>query len=110
MDAQSRVINVHSLHHFNTVITPNDDGDVLDRYVLLAFYDSSIQGCEDKLQLEILYPWPFAGFSRDGGDGMWWGRHLFLAYDRMHTTCYDRMHTTCTILTLYFFISYTYFR
>jgi curved DNA-binding protein CbpA len=74
MDAQSRVINVHSISHFTTITTSTDESDVFERFVLMAFYDSSIKGCEEKLQFQVLYPWPFAGFSRDGGEGMWWGK------------------------------------
>ena len=67
-DAQSRTLDVKSLEHLKSLITSADDDDdgdmgVTEKYTLLAFYDSSNSHCSDILQHEILYPWPFAGYS-----------------------------------------------
>lgn len=71
-DAQSRVLSVTSMNHLRFVAL--DENDMLDRYVLVAIYDGSMKGCESTLNYQLLYPWPFAGYSREGGDnaGIWW--------------------------------------
>jgi hypothetical protein len=50
-DAQSRVIMISSLEHLMAVAY--DDKGHLDRYVLLAFVDSSVPNCQDILDLEV---------------------------------------------------------
>jgi curved DNA-binding protein CbpA len=76
LDAQSRVIKIRSILHLQHVITNDDslDPDLTDRYTLLAFYDSKSSLCVDFMKFQLLYPWPFAGFSGEGStkDGMWW--------------------------------------
>jgi len=76
-DAQSRVLNIRSFRHLKTILLINDeeteeDDGKTERYCLLSFYDSSNADCQDRLNYELLYPWPFAGFSGEGGDGIWW--------------------------------------
>lgn len=74
LDAQSRTLQIISLRHLKSVIyiDEKDQDEKLERYTLLAFYDSSIEECKNKLFMKILYPYPFAGFSREGVDGIWW--------------------------------------
>jgi hypothetical protein len=74
LDAQSRTFQIISLRHLKSVIyiDEEDEDEILERYTLLAFYDSSIDECKNKLNYEILYPYPFAGFSREGVDGIFW--------------------------------------
>lgn len=45
---------------------------LLQRYILLAFYNSSSVSCLNKLYYEELYPWPFAGFTRTTDQTMHW--------------------------------------
>lgn len=61
--------------HFEETDDENETKKVLDRYTLLAFYNSSIPDCLEYLYEQLLYPWPFAGYSglsSDKSDGMWW--------------------------------------
>lgn len=79
-DAQSRILSVRSYSHLKSILQSEDDNDengrskpaVSERYCLLSFYDSSNTDCKDRLDYELLYPWPFAGYSGEGGDGIWW--------------------------------------
>ena len=89
IDARSRVVSVQSLEHLQSVTWADDDSDLydenneeqrLERYVLLAFYDSSIPMCEHKLDNEVLYPWPYAGYSSEGqgsSSSIWWDEIMF---------------------------------
>lgn len=90
LDAQSRVVNIRSLRQLIDAISVEDEEDdenereainnhhthttTTERYTLIALYDDSISDCTNLLQYQILYPWPFAGFSSEGNtDGsMWW--------------------------------------
>jgi len=84
LDAQSRVLSLFSLEHLESVALAGDDSDFfqpgaqeqrLERYVLLAFYDSSMPLCENKLSNEVLFPWPFAGYSSEAPftqNNIWW--------------------------------------
>ena len=80
LDAQSRVIKINSIEHFSTIVIDDITGTVtrihgkhiihvnlcsglLDKYAMLAFYDSSADNCENSLMNKILFPWPYAGFS-----------------------------------------------
>lgn len=45
---------------------------LLQRYVLIAFYNSASSNCLNKLQYEIMYPYPFAGFTRTSDQTMHW--------------------------------------
>eukprot|EP01035_Chromulina_nebulosa_P042054 gene42054-56942_t len=94
IDAQSRVVNIRSLRQLIDAISVEDEEEnnendreaihsyhannhktaTTERYTLIAFYDDSIPECTNLLQYQILYPWPFAGFSSEGNtDGsMWW--------------------------------------
>jgi curved DNA-binding protein CbpA len=91
LDAQSRVITIKSKRHLKSIIyTELDDTDpsegegkeVIDRYTLIAFYNSSILNCLETLNDQLLYPWPFAGYSgilADKSDGMWWEETMIVA-------------------------------
>jgi hypothetical protein len=69
LSAQSRVLTIHSLRHLLSVAA-GDDSRTLERFVLLAFVDSSGESeCTRKLQEEILFPWPFAGYSESTSGG-----------------------------------------
>lgn len=73
LDAQSRTINIRpTLDHLFSVIHTDEDNPVVERYILLAFFDSSQQQCADLLRYQVLYPWPFAGYTQEGSGGMWW--------------------------------------
>ena len=82
LDAQSRIVSVKpTMKHLRTVMFSEWDSDesvgakhILDRYVLIAFYDSSSDVCSNRLFNQILYPWPFAGYSSEGSKvtGIWW--------------------------------------
>lgn len=74
-DAQSRTLTITSLTHL--MFISHDDNDVADRYTVLAVYDSRIKGCEEHLNMQLLYPYPFAGYSIHTGDknmesNVWW--------------------------------------
>jgi curved DNA-binding protein CbpA len=76
-DAQSRTINIRpNLNQLRNVIYSDElEGGKpsIERYVLIAFYDSTSSKCVNKMNNEILYPWPFAGYSNEVSDvGMWW--------------------------------------
>lgn len=71
LNAQSRVLTVTSLSHLQDIALDDDTG-LTERYVLLAVYDSRIQTCEDNMNFYVMYPWPFAGFAREGDNSMWW--------------------------------------
>jgi len=49
-------------------------------YVLLALYDSSVPGCEDHVNLQLLFPFPFAGYTNQGDknseSNVWWDELL----------------------------------
>lgn len=94
IDAQSRVVNVRSLRQLLDIISVEVDEDVnssdftnfhgkstvSERYTILAFYDNSIPECVNILQHQVLYPWPFAGFSSEGNvDGSMWWEEVVLA-------------------------------
>jgi len=69
LSAQSRVLTIHSLRHLLSVAA-GDDSHTLERFVLLAFVDSSGESeCTRKLKEEILFPWPFAGYSESTSGG-----------------------------------------
>ena len=53
-----------------------EGNEYLERYVLLAVFDSSIRDCSDTLHTQVMFPWPFAGFTRDGDRTMWWEETL----------------------------------
>jgi curved DNA-binding protein CbpA len=83
IDAQSRVISILSLDHLKSTALAGDDSEFydehsieqrLERYVLLAFYDSSIPACEHRLTSQVLFPWPYAGYSNEnyGTSSVWW--------------------------------------
>jgi hypothetical protein len=63
-----------------TVVFEEDDNyngrEVLERFVLLALYDSSIKDCSERLDTQVMYPWPFAGYTREGDRTMWWEETL----------------------------------
>lgn len=59
--AQSRVITLRSLDHLAEVAGGSEG--VLERYVLLAFVDVGDEDCAHRLSNELLFPWPFAGYS-----------------------------------------------
>ena len=68
-------MTITSLQHFEFIFS--DDNNLADRYTVLAIYDSRIKGCEDHLNMQILYPYPFAGYSITAGDAkmesnVWW--------------------------------------
>jgi curved DNA-binding protein CbpA len=44
----------------------------LQRYVLIAFYSSLSSNCLNKLQYEVMYPYPFAGYTRTSDQTMHW--------------------------------------
>lgn len=50
------------------------------RCILLALYDSSVPGCEDHLNLQILFPFPYAGYTNQGDKNLesnvWWDEIL----------------------------------
>jgi len=71
LNSQSRVLTVTGLSHLQD-ITLDDDTGLTERYVLLAVYDSRIASCEDIMNFYVMYPWPFAGFAREGDNSMWW--------------------------------------
>jgi len=80
-DAWNRVLNIRNLKHLQSVLYADafdeDEGDAsahtTERYCILAFYDPTSQACVDRMQYEILYPWPFAGNSAEGSsEAMWW--------------------------------------
>lgn len=66
--------------HMRAVVFDEDDNynglDVLERFVLLAVYDTSIPDCSERLDTLLMYPWPFAGFTREGDRTMWWEETL----------------------------------
>ena len=81
--AHSRIIRIRSLEHLLSVAGAGTDADadadadadpdspspdvLLDRYVLLAFINAGDEDCSHKLLNELLFPWPFAGYSSEGG-------------------------------------------
>jgi hypothetical protein len=68
----SQVLTVTSLDHFKA-LTLDDDSILFDRYALLAIYNSNMKDCVKTLNEYVMFPWPFAGFTRQGGDtSMWW--------------------------------------
>lgn len=69
IDAQSRVLEISNLNHLRTLAL--DENDLLDRYLLLAIFDSSNQDCTDYLHYQMMYPWPFAGYTSVGDQSMW---------------------------------------
>jgi curved DNA-binding protein CbpA len=71
LSSQSRVLTVTGLTQLQD-ITLDDDTGLTERYVLLAIYDSRIGGCEELLNFFVMFPWPFAGFAREGDNSMWW--------------------------------------
>jgi curved DNA-binding protein CbpA len=85
LDAQSRVVTINPrLSHLSSVLFGDNDfeyiqqiGSKLDKYVLIAFYDSgydtSLDSCSHILFNQVLYPWPFAGYSVEREvSGVWW--------------------------------------
>lgn len=68
--AQRRVLTVTSFEHFQALAL--DETGMLDRYTLLAIYDSGKPNCEKLLRENVMFPWPFAGFTREGDTSMWW--------------------------------------
>lgn len=74
-DAQSRVIGIRSLDQLKSfIVTDGAQAQVTERYTLLSLFDSSLNGCEQLLRDEVLFPWPFAGYNYEGvqSGGMWW--------------------------------------
>lgn len=71
LNSQSRVLTVTSLNHLKDIVLEEDTG-LTERYVLLAVYDSRVPSCEDLLNFYVMFPWPFAGFAREGDNSMWW--------------------------------------
>lgn len=71
LSSQSRVLKVSGLQQLED-ITLDDDTGLTERFVLLAVYDSRIEGCEDLMNFYVMYPWPFAGMAREGDQSMWW--------------------------------------
>lgn len=77
LDSQSRAVQIKpTLEHLRSVVFNDDDNDLLDRYVLIAFFDSSQTDCVNVLTYEALYPWPFAGFTQEGSHGIWWEEYI----------------------------------
>jgi hypothetical protein len=68
--AQSRVLTISSKEQLESIAL--DVNGVLDRFLLLAVYDSSNSECEDYMNYQAMYPWPFAGFTRENDNSMWW--------------------------------------
>ena len=71
LSSQSRVLTISGLTQLQD-ITLDDETGLTERYVLLAIYDSRIDNCEDLMNYYIMYPWPFAGYAREGDNSMWW--------------------------------------
>lgn len=75
IDAQTRTLKVNpNFQHLLSVAHDSaDESSNNERYVLIAFYDSSLPACENKMNLELLFPWPFAGYTSDATQGgIWW--------------------------------------
>jgi hypothetical protein len=46
---------------------------LLQRYVLIAFYNTALSStCVNKLEYEVMYPYPFAGYTRTSDQTMHW--------------------------------------
>lgn len=71
LQCQNRVLSVTGLPHLERIALDDDTG-LTDRYVLLAVYDSRVPQCENLLNYYVLFPWPFAGFTRENDNSMWW--------------------------------------
>lgn len=71
LSSQSHVLTVSGLQQLEDIVLDDDTG-MTERYVLLAIYDSRIEGCEDLMNYYVMYPWPFAGLAREGDKSMWW--------------------------------------
>jgi hypothetical protein len=91
LDARERVISILSLDHLRSTVQAAEDESEwfdphlaeqpLDKYTILAFYDSRDGECVNRLDNEVLFPWPFAGYSNEGGLGetsQWWDELIFV--------------------------------
>jgi hypothetical protein len=70
--SQSRVLSITGLSHLQDIALDEETG-LTERYVLLAVYDSRVKECVNSMNYYVMYPWPFAGYAREGdNNAMWW--------------------------------------
>lgn len=82
-DAQSRLLSITGLTHLKSICL--DESDRVEKFVVLAIYDSSVSDCELALNLDILFPFPFAGYTNEGSTGsVWWDELLLAAKFDLH--------------------------
>lgn len=78
--AQSRVLHVVSLEQLQTIMLDVDQGDVLERSLLISFVQPG--AIETHVNDEMVFPYPFAGMS---SQGIWWEDLLQTVQIRYHT-------------------------
>lgn len=73
---QQRVISVTGYNHFMNLVLDDEMSKILLRYVILAIYNSSSTECTNNMNYRIMYPYPFAGFTRTNDQTMNWDEIL----------------------------------
>lgn len=73
---QQLVISVTGYSHFMNLVLDSENSRILQRYVILAIYDSSSPECSNYMNYQIMYPYPFAGFTRSNDQTMNWDEIL----------------------------------
>jgi hypothetical protein len=84
---QQLVLSINGYSHLMNLVRDESETDseserlrptsLLERYILIAIYNSSVlSSCSQRLLYEVMYPWPFSGFTRTTDQTMHWDEIL----------------------------------